>query len=62
MDTSGPDNIRDDLVFVCTLEDQDLPASRPMESKGIRKFYDPILYVGPISKVLGRVALMPLFV
>jgi hypothetical protein len=36
-----------------------------MESKGIRKFYDPsptpILYLIPISNVLGRVPLMPLF-
>ena len=45
--------------------EKDLPGSGPMESKGIRKVYDPsptpILYVGPISNVLGRVPLMPLF-
>ena len=36
-----------------------------MEARGVRKFYDPsptpILYVGLISNVLGRVPLMPLF-
>jgi hypothetical protein len=65
MDTYGPDDIRVDLMFFSTFEDLDLPGSGPMESKGIRKFYDPsptpILYVGPISNVLGRVPLMPLF-
>jgi hypothetical protein len=61
----GPDNIRVDLVFFSTFEDLDLPGSGPMESKGIRKFYDPsptpILCVGPISNVLWRVHLMPSF-
>ena len=53
------------LAFFSTFEDLDLPGSGPMESKCIRKFYDPsptpILYVGPISNVLGRVPLLSLF-
>ena len=64
MDTYGPNNIRVDLVLFSTFEDLDL-GSGPMEARGIRKCYDPsptpILYVGPISNVLGRVPLMPLF-
>jgi hypothetical protein len=52
-----------------TFKDLDLSGSCPTASKGIRKFYDPSLpvtvtpirYVGPISNVLGRVLLTPLF-
>ena len=65
MDTYGPDDIRADLVLFSTFEDLDLPGSGPMEARGVRKYYDPsptpVLYVGPISNVLGRVPLMPLF-
>ena len=64
MDTYGPNDIRVDLVLFSTFEDLDL-GSGPMEARGILKCYDPsltpILYVGPISNVLGRVPLMPLF-
>ena len=54
------------LVLFSTFEDLDL-GSGTMEAaaRGILKCYDPsltpILYVGPISNVLGRVPLMPLF-
>jgi len=65
MDTYGPDDIRADLVLFSTFEDLDLPGSGPMETRGVTKYYEPsptpILYVGPISNVLGRVPLMPLF-
>ena len=62
-DTYGPDDIRADLVLFSTFEDLDLPGSGPMETRGVTKYYEPsptpILYVGPISNVLGRVPLMP---
>ena len=63
--THGADDIRADLVFFSTFEDLDLPGSGPMQARGVRKMYEPsptpILYVGPVSNVLGRVPLMPLF-
>ena len=65
IDTYGPDDMRVDLVLFSTFEDLDLPGSGPMEARGVRKYYDPsptpILYVGPIANMLGRVPLMPLF-
>ena len=64
-DTYGPDDIQEDLVLFSTFENLDLPGSGLMEARGVRKFYEPsqtpILYVGLISNVLGRVPLMPFF-
>jgi hypothetical protein len=55
MDTFCLDDIRVDLVLFSTFT----------EARGVLKYYDPsptpILYVGPIANLLGRVPLMPLF-
>ena len=58
------DGLAVQLMFYSTFEVLDLPGSGPMESRGIVKVYGPsptpILYVGPVSNVLGPVSLMPL--
>jgi hypothetical protein len=63
--TYGEDDISVELVFFSTFEELALPGSGPMESSGVQKYYEPsptpILYVGPVANVLGRVPLMPLF-
>ena len=52
-------------MFYSTFEVLDLPGSGPMETRHVVKLCKPsptpILYVGPVSNVLGRVPLMPLF-
>ena len=63
--TNGPDNIQVQLVFYSTFEPMVLPGGGPMEAMGVQKLYEPsptpILYVGLVADVLGRVPLMPLF-
>ena len=54
-------------MFYSTFEklDSDLPSSGPMETRCVVKLYEPsptpILYVGPVSNVLGRVPGCPGF-
>ena len=54
-----------DLVFFSPFEDLHLQTSGTMETKGIRKLYEPspvpTLYVGRIEDLLGRVPLFPCF-
>ena len=54
-----------ELVFYSTFEPMVLPGGGPMEAMGVQKLYEPspmpILYVGLVANVLGRVPLMPLF-
>ena len=63
--TYGPDDIQVQLVFYSTFEPMVLPGGGPMEAMGVQKLYEPsptpILYVGLVADVLGRVPLMPLF-
>ena len=65
--TYGDDHILVGLVFFSTFEDLDLPGSGLMEANQVSNMYKPsptpILYVGPVSNMLGRarVPLMPLF-
>ena len=59
------DDIQVQLVFYSTFEPMVLPGGGPMEAMGVQKLYEPsptpILYVGLVADVLGRVPLMPLF-
>ena len=59
------DDIQVQLMFYSTFEVLDLPSSGQMETRRVVKLYEPspmpILYVGPVSNVLGRFPLMPLF-
>ena len=52
-------------MFYSTFEVLDPPGSGPMETHRVVKLYEPsptpILYVVPVSKVLGQVPLMPSF-
>ena len=54
--TYGPDDIQVQLVFYSTFEPK---------AMGVQRLYEPsptpILYVGLVADVLGRVPLMPLF-
>ena len=63
--TYGPDDIKVALVFYSTFEPEVLPGNSPMEAVEVQKLYEPsptpILYVGLVTNVLGRVPLMPLF-
>lgn len=60
-------NIQVQLVFYSTFEPLVLPGGGPMERSGVQnlKLYEPsptpILYVGLITDVVGRVPLLPLF-
>ena len=59
------DEIQVQLVFYSTFEPMVLPIGGPMDAMGVQKLYapslTPILYVGLVADVLGRVPLMPLF-
>ena len=61
----GPDDLLFNLVFFSTFEELNLPIQGPMEDAGVLKLYDPspipCLYVAPVTNVLGRVPLIPLF-
>ena len=62
--TYGPDDMQVQLVSYSTFEPMVLPGGGPMEAMGVQKLYEPspapILYVGLVADVLGRVPLMPL--
>ena len=61
----GPDDIQVQFVFYSPFEPMVLPGGGPMEAMGVQKLYEPspmpILYVGLVADVLGRVPWMPLF-
>ena len=61
--TYGHDDIQVQLVFYSTFEPMVLPIGGPMDAMGVQKLYEPsptpILYVGLVADVLGRVPLMP---
>ena len=63
--TYGKDDLAVQLMFYNTFEVLGLPGSDPMETRRVVKLYEasptPILYVCPVSNVMGRVPLMPLF-
>ena len=63
--TYGEDDIQVQLMRYSTFKVLDLPCSGPMETRCVVKLYKPsptpILHVGPVSDLLGRVPLMPLF-
>ena len=50
-------------MFYSTFEPMVLPGGAPMEAMGVQKLYTPsptpILYVGLVADVLGRVPLIP---
>ena len=57
--TYCPDDIQVQIVFYSTFEPIVLPGGGPMEAMGVQKLYKPsptpILYVGLVADVLGRV-------
>ena len=59
--TYGTDNILVDLIFFSTFEDLDLSCFCPMEANQVHKLYEPlptpVLYVGPVNNLLGRLPL-----
>jgi hypothetical protein len=61
----SPDDMLFQLVFFSTFEELHLPIHGPMEDAEVIKLYDPspipCLYVAPVTNVLGRVPLIPLF-
>ena len=65
LDQCWVDDIQVQLMFYSTLEPMVLPGGGSMEAMGVQKLYEPsptpILYVGLVADVLGRVPLMPLF-
>ena len=62
---NSPEDIPLDLVFFSAFEDLLLRITGTMESRGVRKLYEPspipTLYVGRVEDVLGRVPLFPCF-
>ncbi len=60
-----PDDLRYHLEFFSTFEELKLPISGPMERARVTKLYEPLptpcLYVAPAANMVGRVALIPLF-
>ena len=62
---NSSDDIPLDLVFFSAFEDLLLRMTGTMESRGVRKLYEPspvpTLYVGRVEDVLGRVPLFPCF-
>ena len=62
---NSSDDIPLDLVFFSAFEDLLLRMTGTMESRGVRKLYEPspvpTLYVGRAEDVIGRVPLYPCF-
>ena len=63
--TYGEDDIQVHLMFYSTFQVLELPGSGPTETRRVVKLYKPfstpILYVGTVSNLLGRVPFIPLF-